>query len=307
MGIQRSHYICNTNLSNMSAVPTEDGAVVSEIVKSKSVEKTAPVEVGVEGSEIVELKMVEKTAPTEVGAEGLEFVKPKVVEKIFTLPVVTDTYDSLANLSTPLHPYLEKAGSLASPVAVNLMAGIESMAPEVIQTGYSSAKGQVVAAAASVDASLCSGVDSLVEKVPVLKQATPALYKSTKEGVTSYATLAATYIASFTLAQLFLKASDVGLETADSLLKWTSNEKVEPIMMGLRRVRSDVSTVRKEGVIQNGTEKAKMLEEASLLWAVVEIVGLANIYNYFVPNEEEETVEPVQTRSRKNGVKAGSK
>ena len=91
-------------------------------------------------------------------------------------------------------------------------------------------------------------------------------------------------------------------------------------MMGLRRVRSDVSTVRKEGVIQNGTEKvdhsknsfftlpqAKMLEEASLLWAVVEIVGLANIYNYFVPNEEEETVEPVQTRSRKNGVKAGSK
>merc|ERR1711936_1220557 len=62
--------------------------------------------------------------------------------------------------------------------------------------------------------------------------------------------------------------------------------------MGLRRVRSDVSTVRKEGVIQNGTEKAKMLEEASLLWAVVEIVGLANIYNYFVPNEEEETDNP---------------
>merc|ERR1711970_1615845 len=117
---------------------------------------------------------------------------------------------------------MEKAGSLASPVAVNLITGIESMAPEVIQTGYSSAKGQVVAAAASVDASLCSGVDSLVDKVPVLKQATPALYKSTKEGVTSYATLAATYIASFTLAQLLLKASDVGLETADSFLKWTS-------------------------------------------------------------------------------------
>merc|ERR1712183_1203710 len=242
-------------------------------------------------------------APTEIGAEGLEFVKLKVVEKIFTLPVVTDTYDSLANLSTPLHPYMEKAGSLASPVAVNLMAGIESMTPEVVQTGYSSAKGQVVAAAASVDASLCSGVDSLVEKVPVLKQATPALYKSTKEGVTSYATLAATYIASFTLAQLFLKASDVGLETADSLLKWTSNEKVEPIMMGLRRVRSDVSTVRKEGVIQNGTEKAKEMEEASLLWAVLEIVGLANYYTY--TNEGEDGVEPAVTRSRKNGVKTG--
>ena len=47
-----------------------------------------------------------------------------------------------------------------------------------------------------------------------------------REGVSSYATLAATYIASFTLVQLFLKASDVCLETADSLLKLTSNEKV---------------------------------------------------------------------------------
>ena len=47
-----------------------------------------------------------------------------------------------------------------------------------------------------------------------------------REGVSSYATLAATYVASFTLAHVFLKASDAGLETADSVLKWTSNEKV---------------------------------------------------------------------------------
>ena len=83
------------------------------------------------------------TATIEVGAEGSEFVQPKVVEKVFNLPCVTDTYDSLANLSTPLHPYMEKAGSLASPVATTFKAGIESMAPEVIQTGYNSAKGQV--------------------------------------------------------------------------------------------------------------------------------------------------------------------
>jgi len=249
-------------------------------------------------------------ATIEVGVEGSEFVKPKVVEKVFNLPLVTDTYDSLAKLSTPLHPYMEKAGSIASPVvdrAFTFKAGLESMTPEMIQTGYNSAKGQVVAAAASVDASLCSGVDSLVDKVPALKQATPALYNSTKEGVTSYATLAATYIASFTLAQVFLKASDVGLETADSVLKWTANEKVEPIMMGLRRVRSDVSTMRKDGVIRNGTEKAKVLEESSLLWAVVEMVGLVNFYTYFVPKEGEEGVEAVVKPPRKDGVKAGSK
>ena len=62
-------------------------------------------------------------------------------------------------------------------------------------------------------------------------------------------------------------------------------------MMGLRRVRNDVSTVRKEGVIRNGTEKAKVLEEATLLWAVVEMVGLADFYTYFAPNEGVETVK----------------
>ena len=47
-----------------------------------------------------------------------------------------------------------------------------------------------------------------------------------RESVGSFVNLAATYVASFTLAHVFLKASDVGLETADGMLKWTSNEKV---------------------------------------------------------------------------------
>ena len=35
--------------------------------------------------------------------------------------------------------------------------------------------------------------------------------------------------------------------------------KVEPVMMGLRKVRSEVTTVRKEGVVLNGTEKVNFL------------------------------------------------
>ena len=52
--------------------------------------------------------------------------------------------------------------------------------------------------------------------------------------------------------------------------------------------------------------QAKVLEEANLLWAVVEIAGLANFYTYFVPNEGEEGVETMVTRSKKNGVKTDS-
>ena len=128
-----------------------------------------------------------------------EFVKPKVVGKVLELPVVNDTYDSLVKLSSPLNPYVEKIGTLASPAvdqALDFSASIEGKVPDVVQTSYASALKKVsvkniklnpnaltlkaATMAASLDATLCSGVDNLVEKVPALKQATPTLYNSTR-------------------------------------------------------------------------------------------------------------------------------
>jgi len=210
-----------------------------------------------------------------------DFVKPKVVDKIFNLPVVLDTYDALVRLSSPLSPYVEKVGALAFVVdqALDFKAGLKSKVPEMVKTGYSTALTKVATVADSLDTSLCSGVDNLVEKVPALKQATPALYNSTRESISSYATLVATYVASFTIAQVALKAADIGLETSDGLLKWTGNEKVDPILMGLRKVRSEATSLRKEGVSLNGSEKARVLEEATLLGALMEIFGLGFYYN----------------------------
>jgi len=222
-----------------------------------------------------------------------DFVKPKVVDKIFDLPVVHDTYDALVRLSTPLSPYVEKVGALAFVVdqALDLKAGLESKAPELVKTSYSTALNKVATAAVSLDTSLCSGVDKLVEKVPTLKQATPALYNSTRESISSYATLVATYVASFTITQVALKAADIGLETSDGLLKWTGNEKVDPILIGLRKVRSEATSLRKEGVNLNGTEKARVLEEATLLGAVMEIFGLGFYYNQVEKGEVEASPE----------------
>merc|ERR1711972_970019 len=119
---------------------------------------------------------------------------------------------------------------------------------------------KVAPVAVFLDTNLCSGVDNLVEKVPALKQATPALYNSTREGISSYATLVATYVASFTITQVALKAADIGLETSDGLLKWTGNEKVDPIVMGLRKVRSEATSLRKEGVNLNGRRRRESLK-----------------------------------------------
>jgi len=214
-----------------------------------------------------------------------DFVKPKVLDKIFNLPVVLDTYDALVRLSSPLSPYVEKVGALAFVVdqALDLKAGLESKVPGMVKIGYSAALTKV--ALLQTPWTQASGVDNLVAKVPALKQTTPALYNSTRESISSYATLVATYVASFTIAQVALKAADIGLETSDGLLKWTGNEKVDPILMGLRKVRSEATSLRKEGVSLNGSEKARVLEEATLLGALMEIFGLGFYYNQVEKSE----------------------
>merc|ERR1719447_2020481 len=185
-----------------------------------------------------------KSASSQEASEEIiqNYVKPKVVEKVFDLPVVIDTYDSLVKLSSPLSPYVEKLGTMASPVveqALDLKAGIEGKIPEVVQTGYTTALNKAVGAAVI---------------------------------------LVATYVASFTISQVLLKAADLGLETTDGLLKLTANEKVDPILMGLRRVRDEAISLRKEGVALSGTTKAKTIEEATLFGAMLEIFGLGSFF-----------------------------
>jgi len=209
-------------------------------------------------------------------------VKSKTVVKAFDLPVVSDTYNSLVKFTSPLSPVVEKIGSMASPAVdkvLGLKAGFEAKFPDAVSTGFNSALAQVTSTAVSLDAKLSYGIDNLVEKMPALKQATPVLYDSTRESVKSYATFAATYLASFALAHVFLKAADLSLEATDGLLKWSANEKVDPVLVGLRRLRSDAEHLRKEGVGLNGTEKAKVLEEATLVGALVEIFGLASFFS----------------------------
>jgi len=206
----------------------------------------------------------------------------KTVEKAFDLPVVSDTYNSLVKLSSPLSPVVKKIGSMASPAmdqVLGLGAGFEAKVPDAVSSGLNGALAQVSSTAVSLDAKLSSGIDNLVEKMPALKQATPALYDSTRASVKSYATFAATYLASFTLAHVFLKATDLSLETTDSLLKWLANEKVDPVLVGLRRLRSDAEHLRRQGVGLNGTEKARVLEEATLVGALAEIFGLASFFS----------------------------
>merc|ERR1719319_1807957 len=174
-------------------------------------------------------------------------------------PVVESSY---ATFKTTMAPHAERV-------------------PEVVMAKMAAATEKVATYVAAADSSLCSGLEQLVAAVPALKEATPALYTSTLAAATAHATLLATYLASFTLAQVVLKASDAGLETTDALLKLVPGEKVVPIMEGIKRVRVEAAVVRKEGARKNGTEQVTALEDATLVEAVAAILGVTWILAMF--------------------------
>merc|ERR1719339_78525 len=84
--------------------------------------------------------------------------------------------------------------------------------PDAVSAKVTDAKGQVSAAVNSVDSSLCSGLDKLVDKMPALKKKTPELYNETKSSVGSFAFMATTYVASFTVVSYALKFSEFGMD-----------------------------------------------------------------------------------------------
>merc|ERR1719209_2652285 len=155
-----------------------------------------------------------------------------------------------------------------------IKAGVQDKVPDSVSAKVTDAKGQVSAAVNSVDSSLCSGLDKLVDKMPALKREAPELYNATKSSVGSFAFMATTYVASFTIVSYALKFSEFGIAGADRILKMIPGEKKEPLLSGLHWVRDEAAVVRQEGAKRNGSERVLALENASSLLEV--LAGLLN-------------------------------
>ena len=83
------------------------------------------------------------TAPSSAMAS----IKSATIVKAFDLPVVSDTYNTLAKFASPMSPLVVKIGSLTSPAmdqVLGLKAGIEAKVPDVVSTGINSALAQVL-------------------------------------------------------------------------------------------------------------------------------------------------------------------
>jgi len=223
-------------------------------------------------------EMEETTLEETMGGGG------GIVEKAFALPLVNSTYDSIASLSTPLQPYAEKGAAIMSSMVESydaIKAGVQEKVPDAVSAKVMDAKGQVSAAVNSVDSSLCSGLDKLVDKMPALKREAPELYNATKNSVGSFAFMATTYVASFTVVSYALKFSEFGIDGAERILKMIPGEKTEPLLSGLHWVRDETAVVRQEGAKKNGSERVLALENASLLEVLAGLLNCTRLLNRF--------------------------
>merc|ERR1711936_1268302 len=99
--------------------------------------------------------------------------------------------------------------------------------------------------------------------------------EETKGSITSYLTAATDYTASFSVAQVALKVMDAGLDGLENILHMAGAESV--VVSNVRKLHTTANTVRLSGVKKAGTEKAKKVEEGSILEAVLFMLGVPEL------------------------------
>ena len=93
--------------------------------------------------------------------------------------------------------------------------------------------------------------------------------------MSSYLSEATDYAASFPAAQVVLKITDSGLEVMEDVLK-----KVGSDDSGIKKIHCTANNIRISGVKRAGTERAKMIEDASILEALADLLGLNNLLSF---------------------------
>jgi len=240
-------------------------------------------------------------APVEIDHVPRSIIAPvknmKVVDKAMSLPLVSSAYSEVTRVTSPymestynkVSPVVETTMGMVSPMVDNVKTKVEEQViphiptkiTETVQTVQNYAIDNVTAAVEKVDHFACGGIDQLTEKVPQLKDATPKLIEETKSSVTTFVTGWTDYFASFSLSQVALKVVDSSLDLVDGALNKIGSEETGTVRSGVRMVHSTANTIRLDAVKKAGSEKAKKIEEASIIGALLEVSGLQDLLAMF--------------------------
>ena len=79
------------------------------------------------------------------------------------------------------------------------------------------------------------------------------------------------------MAQVALKVVDAGLDVVEKVFKTVGTSEESLVLSNVRKLHTTANTIRISGVKKAGTEKAKKVEEGSILEAVIYMLGLPEL------------------------------
>ena len=233
----------------------------------------------------------------------------RVVEKVFELPVASSAYSEIVALAASLTPYVETTITTITPlvevtlntiknnVKENVMPLFPRGTSEAFQSKLNGAVAHLTVGVESLDDLACVGMEKLVDKVPVLKEETPLFLDNSKVKVllwlctqlslilviqvtaSAYLKDTSSFVASFSVAQVYLKIIDASFEAVKSQLDLSTEKNF--IASYLLKFHEMANDLRVEGNRRAGTEKARKIEEASVIGAIAEVSGIAYLMEVF--------------------------
>jgi len=209
----------------------------------------------------------------------------KVVDKASTLPVVNTVLSEVASLTSPVLPYVDQTVATLMPLVDVAKSKVEeTVVPrlpegttEVVKSKLDTAMSTLTEAVEKVDTYACGGVDQLLEKMPVLKEQTPTLVQTTKDAIVTQTDNLVLYYSSFSLALFALKVVDSSLSILEQTLECVRVPDDNKVASGIRMVHGYANTKRIQAITKSGSEKARRIENASILGAFTEVLGLGSL------------------------------
>jgi len=113
--------------------------------------------------------------------------------------------------------------------------------------------------------------------MPVLKEQTPTLVQTTKDAIVTQTDNLVLYYSSFSLVLFALKVVDSSLSILEQTLECVKVPDENKVASGIRMVHGYANTKRIQAITKSGSEKARRIENASILGAFIEVLGLGSL------------------------------
>merc|ERR1711972_820666 len=103
------------------------------------------------------------------------------------------------------------------------------------------------------------------------------LVQTTKDAIVTQTDNLVLYYSSFSLVLFALKVVDSSLSILEQTLERARVSEDNKVASGIRMVHGYANTKRIQGITKSGSEKARRIEDASILGAFLEVLGLGNL------------------------------